>query len=181
MYAIIGMAINWFEFEFEIRFVDNRLFGWCELLLEGVTQNEIRDRTVTHLTNDVSITVQIEISFSYNSIAGDHIATKFCTFHDSTNAMVCAKFCSDHFIRIWIREKWNFHHIWNVLEKMLVKCAPVTWLTHWGRVTHICVSTTYQHCFRWWLVACLVPSHSLKQCCNIINSTLRNIFQWNFI
>ena len=21
-------------------------------------------------------------------------------------------------------------------------------LTHWGRVTHICVNTTYQHCFR---------------------------------
>ena len=28
-------------------------------------------------------------------------------------------------------------------------------LTHWGRVTHICVNTTYQHCFRLCWKCCL--------------------------
>ena len=36
----------------------------------------------------------------------------------------CAKYCSDHFISIWIGAKWNFHHIWIVMEKLLVKWAP---------------------------------------------------------
>ena len=66
----------------------------------------------------------MEISFSCNSIAGDHITTKFCTRHDSIAVMPCAKFCSDHFIRIWMRGKWNFHRIWIVMERLLVKWAP---------------------------------------------------------
>ena len=49
-------------------------------------------------------------------------------------------------------------------------------LTHRGRVTHICVHKLCHHCFRQWLVACLAPSHSLNQCWNIVNGTLRNKF-----
>ena len=37
---------------------------------------------------------------------------------------------------------------------------------HWCRVTHKCVSKLYHHWFRWWF---------------IVNKTLRNIFEWNFI
>ena len=36
-----------------------------------------------------------------------------------------------------------------------------------------------QHCFRQWLVACMVPSHCLNQCFFIVNWTLRNTLQWN--
>ena len=35
--------------------------------------------------------------------------------------MPCAKFCSDLFIRIWIRTKWDFLHIWIVMETKLLK------------------------------------------------------------
>ena len=42
-------------------------------------------------------------------------------------------------------------------------------LTHWGRVTHICVSTLDHNWFRYWLVACSAPSHYLNQCCHILN------------
>ena len=42
-------------------------------------------------------------------------------------------------------------------------------LTHWGRVTHLGISTTRKHLFRWWLVACSAPSHYLNQCCHIVN------------
>ena len=52
-------------------------------------------------------------------------------------------------------------------------------LTRWGRVTHIYVWTTYQHCFRQWLVALSAPSHYLNQCWNFVNSKFGNKFQWN--
>ena len=65
-----------------------------------------------------------EISFNSNSITGDYIATKFGTCHDSPAVVPCAKYCSNHFISIWMRAKWNFHHIWIVMEKLLVKWAP---------------------------------------------------------
>ena len=68
----------------------------------------------------------MEISFSSNSITDDHIATKFGTCHDSLAVVPCAKYCSDHFISIWMRAKWNFHHIWIVMEKLLVKWVPGT-------------------------------------------------------
>ena len=48
-------------------------------------------------------------------------------------------------------------------------------LTHWGRVTHVCVVELDHHWFRWWFVVCSVPGHHLNQCWVIINWTLRNI------
>ena len=39
---------------------------------------------------------------------------------------------------------------------------------------------TNHHWFRQWLVAWTAPSHSLNQCWNIVNWTLRNKLQWNF-
>ena len=68
----------------------------------------------------------MEISFSSNSITDDHIAT-FGTCHDSPVVVPCAKYCSDHLISVWMRAKWNFHYIWIVMEKLLVKWAPETW------------------------------------------------------
>ena len=49
-------------------------------------------------------------------------------------------------------------------------------LTHWGRVTHICVSylTIIGSAYG------LAPSHYLNQCWNIVNWTLRNTLQWSF-
>ena len=66
----------------------------------------------------------MEISFSSYSTTDDHIATKYGTCHDSPAVVPCAKYCSDHFISILMRAKWNFHHIWNVMEKLLVKWSP---------------------------------------------------------
>ena len=59
-----------------------------------------------------------------NSVAGHQIATNFCTCHDSTAVVPCAKFCSDHSIRLEMRVKRNFHRIWNAMEKPLVKRGP---------------------------------------------------------
>ena len=53
-------------------------------------------------------------------------------------------------------------------------------LTHWGKVTHICIIKLSHHWFRPWLVAWLAPSHYLNQCWNNVNRTPGNIFQSNF-
>ena len=92
----------------------------------------------------------MEISFSSNSTTDDHIATTFGTWHDSPAVVPCAKYCSDHFISIWMRAKWNFHHIWNVMEKMLVKWAPVVKLT-------FCA----QHSFMKFVIKLPVPSWNI--------------------
>ena len=46
-------------------------------------------------------------------------------------------------------------------------------LTHWGRVTHICVSKLTI------IVSWSAPSHYLNQYSNIVNSKLKNQLQWN--
>ena len=48
--------------------------------------------------------------------------------------------------------------------------APVTKLTHLGRLMHICVTKLWS-----------APSHYLNQCCSIGNWALKNNFQWNCI
>ena len=56
-----------------------------------------------------------------SSVPGHQIATKFCTCHDSYAVMSCAKFCSNHFIRIWMKtnricikiELWLKIHMWD--------------------------------------------------------------------
>ena len=58
---------------------------------------------------------------------------------------------------------------------------PKMWtlLTHWGRVTHICISKVGHHWFRWWLVPWTAPSHYLNHCRNIVNWTPENKLEWN--
>ena len=63
----------------------------------------------------------VEFFSLYNLIHIIHISTNFCSCHDSLAVVACAKLCSDHFFRIWMRAKWNLHHIWNMIEKLLVK------------------------------------------------------------
>ena len=48
---------------------------------------------------------------------------------------------------------------------------------HWGQVTHIGITKLGHYCFRWWFVACLVPSHYLSQCYFIVDWIIANIFQ----
>ena len=47
----------------------------------------------------------------HNFILSHQITIKLCTCHDSCAVMACAKFCSDHFIRIWTRVEWYLHWI----------------------------------------------------------------------
>ena len=57
-------------------------------------------------------------------------------------------------------------------------------ITHWSRVTHMCVSSltiigSDNGLSPVWLVACPAPSHYLNQCWIIVNWTIGNKFQWN--
>ena len=67
----------------------------------------------------------MEISFCSHPNTDKVIATIFGTWHDSWAVVACAKFCCEMVISNWIRAKWNFHRIWIVMEKSLVKWAQV--------------------------------------------------------
>ena len=71
---------------------------------------------------------------------------------------------------------WSFTRFWNV-PQFQVHDVQLSQLTHWGRVTHICV-------IQWSMVqimACrLVGAKPLfEPYWNIVNLNLRNKFQWN--
>ena len=66
----------------------------------------------------------MEISFCSHPNVNIVIATIFGTWHDSWAVVRGAKFCSDMITSNWIRAKWNFHQIWIVIEKSLVKWVP---------------------------------------------------------
>ena len=53
-------------------------------------------------------------------------------------------------------------------------------LTHWGRVTHICVSKLTIIGSDNGLSPGRLPSHYLNQCWDIVHWTLRNKLKWNF-
>ena len=55
--------------------------------------------------------------FQCNSNVGYHVTTKFCTCHNSTAVIPCAKFHSDHFTITWMRLEWTSHCIWITMEQ----------------------------------------------------------------
>ena len=60
---------------------------------------------------------------------------------------------------------------WNMMSKSDLK--------HPGRVTPICSNKLGNHGFRYWLIACLVPSHYQNQCWYVLNWTTVNKFRSN--
>ena len=58
------------------------------------------------------------ILFFSNLVPGHQIATNILHMHASRAVMACAKICSNHFIRIWMRttSNWIFHWIWMAVE-----------------------------------------------------------------
>ena len=95
--------------------------------------------TIFHHNSNV-----MEISFCSYPTTNKVIATKFGTWHDGWAVMACAKFCCDMITSNWIRAKWNFHRIWIVMEKSLVKWVPggcsckwfVLWTAQRSRYTY---------------------------------------------
>ena len=69
--------------------------------------------------------------------------------------------------------------LYKISTVLLMTISNAYYLTHWGHVTHTCVSKLGHHWFRYWLVAWSPPSHYLHQCWNIVNCTLTNKLKWN--
>ena len=67
----------------------------------------------------------MEISFRSHLDSNTVIATKFCTCHDSYAVVSCARICCDLMASNGITERRNFHCIWIVGKKSVVKGAPV--------------------------------------------------------
>ena len=84
-------------------------FGWSAFVLAWhINYDHIG------FTGPISLTIfpsQLTISFSSYINSNEVIATKFCTCHDSTAFMACAKICSDLVARDWITAIWFFHQI----------------------------------------------------------------------
>ena len=80
----------------------------------------------------------MEISFCSHPNNNIVIATIFGTWHDSWAFVACAKFCCDMITSNWIKAKWNFHRIWIVMEKLLVKWVPGTAVN--SEVFHLSIS-----------------------------------------
>ena len=70
---------------------------------------------------------------------------------------------------------------WLICEQQICVISSPYIMAFRPKVTHICVSKTYQHWFRLWLVAYLAPTHYLNQCWQIANQSPRNIFQLHII
>ena len=62
--------------------------------------------------------------------------------------------------------------------KLTLNLPGANELTHQGLVRHIRVTEQGHHCFRWWFVACMVPSHSLNHCWIIIPCEKKK-WNWN--
>ena len=82
-----------------------------------------------------------------NSIVSHLIATNFCTCHNSTAVVACAKFCSDHILRIGMRAKQNLHRTWIAIKMSLVKYTPGL-LVKWSLASEMqpsCVAVYFGH------------------------------------
>ena len=76
--------------------------------------------------------------FCVNSLLGNQITTEFCTCHDSKAVMACAKFCSDHCIRIWMISKWNFYTIELQWKNSEMRPRVLLWSTCMYMIHVIC-------------------------------------------
>ena len=57
-------------------------------------------------------------AYCYYLIPQHTITTKFCTWHDSTAVVPCAKFCCDYWVRFWMEAKQNFELWWKIVGGM---------------------------------------------------------------
>ena len=83
--------------------------------------------SMAHFRNIVSTAIQIGWKTRFavcNSIYSLQIATKFCTWHDSTAALPYAKFWRNHIVWNELRAKLIFHTICYAIEKPFMKWAP---------------------------------------------------------
>ena len=64
----------------------------------------------------------MEIWFYCSSIPGYHIITD-SSIYVTKSAYI---FCHDNFIKIQVGAKWNFHSIWILMKKSLVRGVTVT-------------------------------------------------------
>ena len=100
------------------------------------------------------------------------------------NASLCKK-VGHHFHHCFVLFTFNsklsflFHYVILSKEKVLANLCFST-LNNWGRVTHM-RSVIWSSLVQ--IIACRLvwsaTSHYLNRCWNIVNSTLRNRFQWN--
>ena len=140
LHIYMCVCVTWYIFIFtssQLRYIryDHRFFtrgSQSCINLQAYTKISlaVHRQTLSGAQGPVSLTLyarnsnSMETSPCHNSVAGQQIATSFCTCHDSTAVVPCTKFCSDHCIRIETRVKRSFHRIWVAMGESLVKRCP---------------------------------------------------------
>ena len=80
---------------------------WFCFQLPYCLQHELQQKQVP-----ISLTTKFVGKFFHcYSVIRYAMPTDSSTYHDSRSIVPCAIICSDHFVWIWMRVKWNFHHI----------------------------------------------------------------------
>ena len=97
----------------------------------------------THFTNNFFITIQMRWKFHFTLI---QIFMKWSLQNFSHDTTAVLSWHVQNFLwyhNNWITTKWNFHRIWIVIEKSLMKCVPESRLTiHWHWQWHAIHGTT---------------------------------------
>ena len=113
-----------------------------------------------HFTNNFSITIQMWWKFHFALI---QILIKWSLqylAHGTTAGLSwhVPNFYCDVIISNWIRAKWNFHHIWIVMEKSLVKWVPDPLMGNLGKGNQEKYGTKCHHNkpsfsfdYSWWI------------------------------
>ena len=160
-----------------------RINGW-------VNNGEAGDLRRNRAHYDVIVMFQ-PIESTFARIPSKKQMLEHCSNDDITNILL--------YLHNWGRQKWKiqpYYHdfLYHVIVDERYLLEPVTpspdhprmkyyrtpMLTHWGQVTHICVSKQAHHWLRQWLVSFSWPSHYLNQYWLIVKSTIGSTFQWNW-
>ena len=98
--------------------------------------------TRVHLTNSIFLAIHISMKFLFYSYLNfnEMIATKFYTWHKSSIAMACAKYCCNLMIRNWITARWISNQIW-IVWKLFMKS---TLGTHYTLVYEIIIEILWK-------------------------------------
>ena len=85
------------------------------------------------MNNDFAITIQIRRKCHFAAYQS------LLILHSSIAVVQCAKFCSNHFIRIWMGTRLNFHRIWIAIET----CEIDSWsIEYQEATTHLHIPRT---------------------------------------
>ena len=104
-----SMMLSWLGLRYQPQWLIQGVI--CILFFFTTQESDITQLWPVPLTIFIQIWNVIEISNCFSINFKEIITTKFCTCHDSTAVMACAKLCSDQMLGNWIKAVFWFYQI----------------------------------------------------------------------